>query len=107
MSLFVLLAYLGQYIFGAAVGFYDPAFWQAALLAAGEVILFNLVIWLGLYFNFRGVFRYYVGEVKGDKVVNLSKEDFGRLEPWQRISVLLFLYSFYLVVLVVLYKAHV
>lgn len=43
LLLFIILGILGQYFFGEGVGFYDPAFWQAAILAAGEFLFFNTI----------------------------------------------------------------
>jgi len=126
-SLFIFVAIIGQQLFGVGVGFYDPSFWQAALLAAGELIFFNIIVFLGLYFNFRHVWRYYKGEHSNyakdkaqyrrtgyltvhdaqEEIFNKSKDDFNFLKPWQRILVLLFLYCFYIAVLVILYKVHV
>ncbi|WP_109301012.1 hypothetical protein [Aquimarina sp. AU474] len=106
-SLFIFIAILGQKIFGSGVGFYDPAFWQAALLAAGELIFFNLIVFLGLYFNFRHIWKYYKGEKNENQLINKSKEDFNNIKPWQRLVLLLFLYCFYTLILVTLYKVHV
>jgi hypothetical protein len=77
-------------------GFYDPSFLQAAFYGAAMLVFINFVAWMGIYFNFRGLFRYYKGTKNADgTVTNLSKEDFKALKPWQRIVLLLFLYLFF------------
>lgn len=74
-------------------GFYDPSFIQAAFLASLMLVFVNFTAWLGLYFNFRAVWRYFVGEKKADGTIsNKSKEDFLNLSSWQRILLLVFLY---------------
>lgn len=80
-----------------APGFYDPSFIQAGFYASLMCVMINSVVWWGLYFNFRAVWRYYVGrrDKETGKVLNLSKDDFLNLKLWQRIAVLLGLYSFF------------
>lgn len=74
-------------------GFYDPSFLQVAFYATAMQVFINFVVWLGFYFNFRGIWRYYIGyKDEGGKVVNNSKEDFLNILPWQRIALLLSLY---------------
>ncbi len=93
IAAFVSLGIAGQLVFGEGFAFYDPSIVQAGFLAAALLILFNLVTWLGLWFNFRTVFKYY-------RIY--SKQDFKKLQPWQRIASLLFLYIFYFAALVML-----
>ncbi len=106
--LFILFGIFLQTCYDGGVGFYDPSFWQAALLSAGEFFFFNLVSYLTLYFCFRKLWRYFKGtkDVRG-VVENKSKEDFENLNPWQKLVLLVFLYCFFITVLVSLYMIHV
>jgi hypothetical protein len=84
-------------------GFYDPSFIQASIYGAALLVFMNLVAWLGIYFNFRGLWRYFYGTRTPDgTVTNLSKEDFKNLKPWQRLGLLLFIYLFFMVALLLL-----
>jgi len=106
--IFLGFGFLGQLIFGVNFGFYDPSFFQAALMAGGVFVLFNFLAWFGLYFNFRSVFKYFSGEKTDEgSFSNKSKEDAKQLTPWQRIVLSLFMYCFFIVVLVVIFRALV
>lgn len=107
LALFLGLGIIGQHFFGEGVGFYDPAFWQAALLAAGEFLFFNTIAFFTLYFCFRHIWRYYKGSRYDTDIKTKAREDFNDLTPWQKIVLLLFLYCFFIVVLVSLYMIHV
>lgn len=76
-----------------APGFYDPSFLQAAFYASAMQVFVNMVVWGGIHFNFRRIKHYHSGQVVEGTVVNKSKDDFEELLPWQRIFVLLFVYS--------------
>ena len=100
--LFLGSGYLIQWFFADptgqnAPGFYDPSFIQAAFYTSFLMVFINTTVWFGLYFNFRAVWRYYVGrrmkegESKG-KVLNPSKDDFLLLKGWQKIAILVGLY---------------
>lgn len=105
IALFFAIGLIGQAIFGRAVGFYDPSIWQTVFLAIAIFFIFNNFVALALYFNFRPVFRYFYGFMKDDAtVVNKSKDDAGKLTPWQRLIVSLFIYVFYSLQLVVIYS---
>lgn len=91
--LFVLMGIVGETILGEGFAFYDPSILQAGLLASALIILFNMVAWLGIWFNFRGIFHYYL---------IYSKNDFKKLREWQRLLFLVFLYVFYFSVLTLL-----
>lgn len=111
---FLGLGILGQFFFGEGIGFYDPSFWQAALLATGEFLFFNSIAFFTLRYCFRHLWKYYNGNSEGFnlrsqkmQVTNQSKEDFDQLQPWQKLFLLVFLYCFFIAALVSLYKAHV
>ena len=96
MFIFVIVGFLGQLYFGPEFGFYDPTFIQAAFLTCALLVIANCVTWFIMYFNFRDLWKYYI---------RYSKDEFGNLEKWQKIRVLLFLYCFYMVAFIVLLKA--
>jgi len=77
---FIAFAFIMQPLFGDSFGSYDPAMYQAAIYAVGVMILFNGAIWLWLWFNFREIYRYYLGQ---------AIDDFNSLKPWQKIFILL------------------
>jgi hypothetical protein len=107
LSIFIFFAigFIGQSFFGQVVGFYDPSIWQTVFLAIGIMLAFNFAAWLGLWFNFRGVFRYFVGQKKEDgSITNRSKEDAKNLTPWQRLLISLLLYLFYMLLLVLVLR---
>jgi Na+-driven multidrug efflux pump len=81
---FIGFAYAMQILFGESFGSYDPAMYQAAIYAIGIMILFNGSTLIALWFNWRGLYRYYLHK---------SKQDFENLESWQKI---LFLFGLYL-----------
>lgn len=101
LLMFVLCGTVIQWFFADPLypentpGFYDPSFIQAAFFASAMLVFVNFAAWLGLYFNFRGVWRYYAGKFNPDNtMVNESKTDFLKLKSWQKISLLVFLYVF-------------
>jgi hypothetical protein len=75
-------------------GFYDPSFIQAAAYASFIQVCVNTAVLLGMYFNFRGVWRYLYGskDKAGNALENASKKDFNSLQPWQKIVCSLSLY---------------
>jgi hypothetical protein len=77
-----------------APGFWDPVFFQTMFYVAAIQVFVNFIVWLGMYFNFRGLFRYFKGVKQANSVVNKSKEDFLNLKAWQRLVLLLFVYCF-------------
>ena len=100
MLLFIAVGYLLQNIFTnpddpqGGPGFYDPSFLQKVFYVTAIQVFMDFCIWIGIYFNFRGVWRFYVGKKQQDGTVrNESKEEFEKLLPWQKIAVLLFIYS--------------
>ena len=90
--------------FGMAVGQYDMAFIQPLFLAGTIVVgATNMAIW-GLYFTFKGLYKYLYGYVSETGLtVNDSKNDFSKLEPIQKICVALFSFCFFVVCILVVY----
>lgn len=75
-------------------GFYDPSFLQLALYVTCMQVFLNFTVWLGIKFNFRGLWIYYKGKRVAGSIENQSKADFLNLLSWQRIVILLFVYCF-------------
>lgn len=74
-----------QTVSGRGTGSYDPAFIQPLFLAMAIVIgATNGAVW-GLFFTFRGLYRYLYGQKKLDgSRINYSKKDWLKLTVWQR-----------------------
>ena len=84
-TVFWLVGVIFSAVFGMAVGTYDMAFIQPLFLSAGVVIGATNIAVLGLYFTFRGLYRYLYGQQDADgRWVNFSKIDWKKLTQWQR-----------------------
>jgi hypothetical protein len=92
-------------LFGYGTGTYDPGFIQPLFLASAVVIgATNMTVW-GIYFTFRGLYRYLYGQKKPDgNRVNYSKMDWIKLTVWQRyvIAFTVFFLFFFAILLVFL-----
>lgn len=83
---------------GSAAGFYDPSMWQAAVYAAGVVVLFSGAATVGNIVNFRGYWRYIYSRESS------IKEDFRQLKPWQKFLVSHFSFYFYLLAMLAVFS---
>lgn len=107
--LFFMCGYLLSLFFGYTVGFYDPSFIQPLFLAATVVIGATNVAVGGLYFTFRGLYRYLYGERRIDKetgkkyIVNYSKKDWENLLVWQRYLLAFFVFFFFVLATIIVY----
>jgi hypothetical protein len=83
-------------LFGYGTGTYDPGFIQPLFLAAAVVIgATNISIW-GLFFTFRGLYRYIFGQRETDGTwKNYSKIDWLNLSTWQRYIVAFTVFFFF------------
>ena len=105
----VPLAFLGFWFIGVVLQFldissgsYDLAFVQPLFLATGVIIGAVNVSILGMYFTFRGLYRYIYGYTDDEgNIINQSKEDFKGLTPWQKF-IISFLPFYFLVALIVI-----
>lgn len=92
-------------IFGYGTGTYDPGFIQPLFLASAVVIgATNVTVW-GLYFTFRGLYRYFYGQRDDSgNLINYSKIDWKFLSKWQRfvIAFAVFFCFFFAIILVFL-----
>lgn len=82
---FVGFTIFGEKVFGEGFSGYDPSFIQPLIYTALTVVFFNGVILMGLWFNFRTIYSYYIHE---------SKADFKNLDKKYKLGVFLFLYIF-------------
>lgn len=83
LFVFVVAQTIGSLLYGDAFAPYDPALLQAGLAALILVGAFNMAVWLGMYFNFRAIYKYYLAE---------SSIDFKNLSGWQKITFLFLAY---------------
>lgn len=90
-------------IFGYTTGFYDPAFIQPLFLAATVVIGATNIAVGGLYFTFRGLYRYLYGYRKDGKTISQSKEDWKNIKIWQRFIIAFGVFFCFLAATVVIY----
>lgn len=91
---FIAFALIAQLVFGESFGSYDPSMYQAAIYAIGISVLFNGTIFLGLWFNWRKIYNYYLTD---------SKKDFEKLEAWQRLFILFVSYWLYFLALLLVW----
>jgi hypothetical protein len=81
--------------FDVTAGSYDLAFFQPLFLAVGIVVgAVNAAI-IGMYFTFRGIYRFFYGykDENGD-IINQSKEEWKGLLPWQKFAFSFFVFYF-------------
>ena len=83
ITTFILAQIFGQFFYGDAFAPYDPALLQAGLMSLILCAAFNTAVLLALWFNFRGIYRYYI---------NKSSSDFQTLTPCQKISFFFLVY---------------
>ena len=84
---------------GSAASTYDPAFFQAAVYAAGVMVLFSGTSLLGMWMNARGLWKYlYRGQ---------WKNDFQSVSPMQRLMIALTPYWLYIAVMIIIWRTLV
>ncbi|MCO5238885.1 MAG: hypothetical protein M9904_02410 [Chitinophagaceae bacterium] len=108
----VPLAFLGFWflgimlsLMGTATGVYDISFIQPLLLAAAIVIGAANIALGGLYFTFRGFYRFLYGQVKPDtgEFLNFSKINWKKLLPWQQFAISLSVFFFFFWAVIIVY----
>lgn len=103
----VPFAFIGFWIYGfiQELVFGDPMYttewFHAALLSSLIMILFNGVIQLGNYFNFRGIYKYFYSQKSS------IREDFKAIPSWLKISLYLFIYFLQMYALILIYKSMI
>lgn len=83
---FIGAGILLQYVFGKGVGVFDPSYLQKAFLAAFYMVVGNAVVLFGLWFNMRGIYRYFYGKE--------IKDEFKNISTWQKVLLFVSLYCF-------------
>lgn len=107
--LFFMCGYVLSLFFGYTVGFYDPSFIQPLFLAATIVIGATNVAIGGLYFTFRGLYKYLYGGYYPDKKtgekrrINYSKRDWLNLTIWQRFVIAFSVFFLFLAATIIVY----
>lgn len=86
--LFLLFGRFGEWYWGEGFGAMTPEFFHSILFAAIVVVALNFISWLGMWFNFNGIFQYYFSR---------PDRDFNSLTPFQKICVVLFVYSLFFI----------
>lgn len=101
---FWILGILLQTIFGFATGTYDMGFIQPLLLAIGVVIGATNAAVFGLYFTFRGLFRFLYGfkDIEGN-VINYSKLNWEKLSPWKQYVIAFTVFFYFVSVVIIVY----
>lgn len=95
---FVAFGIFGEWFFGEGFASYDPSFVQAIVYTALTLVSFNAITLMGLWFNFRTVYNYYINE---------SKEDFKNLRKEYKLGIFLFLYVFIMFLCFVIWRGLV
>lgn len=101
---FWILGFILQLIGGRGVGTYDLGFAQPLLLAVLVVIGATNAAIGGLYFTFRGLYRYLYGQRdEQGRLRNYSKENWLKLTAWQRFIILFTVFFYYVTVVIIVY----
>lgn len=95
-------------VFGYGTGTYDPGFIQPLFLAATIVIGATNIALLGLYFSFRGLYRYLYGQKKTGAngqsyLMNYSKKDWLELKVTHRFLIAFLVFFFYVTATIIIY----
>jgi hypothetical protein len=105
-SIFWVVGIILSSVFGYGTGTYDPGFIQPLFLAGAVVIGATNFAVAGLWFSFRGLYRYLYGQKdENGKRINYSKQNWVDLKAWQRFAIaFLVFFSFFFAVLLVFLK---
>lgn len=91
---FVLHGIFQEVFFGHPL--YSTEWYNRAVLAVSILLLFHGVAFLGINYNFRGIFRYFYTSEE-------VKQDFKELPKWLKILFFPFLYFFYILILTLIF----
>lgn len=80
---------------GSAASTYDPAFFQAAVYAAGVMVIFSGAALMGMWVNARGLWKHLFR--------GAWKADFAALTPLQRMMIALSPYWLYIVAMIIIW----
>jgi hypothetical protein len=106
--MFWLVGLFLTYVFGYTTGTYDPGFIQPLFLASAVVIGATNVAVFGMYFTFRGLYRYLYGQKdETGKYINYSKIDWLKLKAQHRYFVAFFVFLFFVILIILVYLQFV
>jgi hypothetical protein len=97
--LIMLIAVVGELVFGESFAFFGPDIIQGGMVAVFMMVLFNFATLLGQYFNAKPIFDFITGKD--------FKDTFDKLTSWQKILFSFLWYFCYLLLLTVLFCAVV
>lgn len=90
--------------FNAATGVYDVSFIQPLLLAVAVVVGAANAAIAGLYFSFRGLYRFIYGTKDSEgKPINFSKIKWKALTAWQQFVIALSVFFCYFFAVILVY----
>lgn len=94
-----------QLFFGYGTGIYDPSFLQPLFLAGAVVIGATNFAVGGLFFTFRGLYRYIYGQNRrdGNGLINYSKKDWTALTEWRRFLIAFAVFLYYITAIIIVY----
>ena len=93
--MFISFPILGGIIWGESFSGYDPSFFHAGIYALMLGVLFNGATQMGIFFNFPELYDYYLS-------------DFSKIEPlWLKALIFLFVYAFFFVSFLLIWKVIV
>jgi hypothetical protein len=103
-AIFWFAGILLQAFFGYGSGTYDPGFIQPLFLAAAVVIGATNVAVMGMFFTFKGLYRYLYGEKNTEgNIINYSKFNWKQLTSWQRYLVAFSVFFYYVSAVIIVY----
>ena len=91
-------------IFGNTTAVYDASFVQPLFLAIAIIVGISTATTLGLYFSFRGIYKYLYGykDLHGI-VINKSKESWEKITPLAQIIISFSIYFLFFFSIVIVY----
>ena len=94
-GIFILFPVVGEKIFGEGFAMYDPSIFHASIFTGLIVMLMTSFTQMGIYFQFEQLYFYYLGE------------GFKDLPTWQKSFVFLFVFSFFMLFQLIVWKTIV
>jgi hypothetical protein len=83
------------------VGAYNPEILQAVIYSAFVIVAFSMVANAGIYFTFRGLFKYFYSRLSP------IREDFKQMKLWLRVTLFFFVYFLYMFLLFLVFQTIV
>ena len=102
--IFWLFGQIITMMFGYTVGVYDMSFMQPLFLAIAIVIGSSGASVMGMYFTFRGIYKFIYGKKnKQGEVKNYSKDKWRELTAFQQLSMAFTVYFLFFFAVVIVY----